>query len=157
MKQIPLTRGNVALVDDADFAWLSKWKWHAFRGTANRTFYACRTEKSGGKKRTVWMHREINQTPDDMVTDHINGNGLDNRRGNLRSATHAENMINNDRHVRTDKPRGVSWHKSNRCWIAQITIDRRNIYLGRFDNPVDAARAYELRRAELRAGQIFKE
>lgn len=155
MKLVPLTRGLFAKVDDQDFDAVSKWKWHAFQGSRNKTFYAVRSERIGGRKVTIWMHRFINETPDGFVTDHRNGDGLDNQRGNLRSATHQENMVNNSRHV-SRNPRGVSWHKSNKCWVAQITVNRKNIYIGRFQSSEEAARAYETKRAELRPGEIYR-
>jgi hypothetical protein len=155
MKLLPLSRGEFAKVDDADFEWLSQWKWHALKQP--NTFYACRTVKDGGRKSTIWMHRAINQTPDGAKTDHINGDGLDNRRSNLRSVTHQENMINCARHKSgSSRFRGVSWHVRQNRWIAQITVDYRNIYLGVFDTEEAAHDVYTAARARLRAGQIIR-
>jgi hypothetical protein len=144
-------------VDDADFDWLSQWKWHAFRGSRNATFYAVRTEKTAGKKRTVWMHREIAGTPAGMVTDHIDGNGLNNQRANLRAVSHTQNMVNNSRHViGSSRYRGVSWHKRQRVWIAQITVSRKNIYIGKFSTEEAAHAAYVEAREVFRAGEIMR-
>lgn len=155
MKTIPLTKGQFALVDDADFDWLSHWAWYAYK--APNTFYACRTIKVEGKKRCIWMHRLINDTPRGLLTDHENGDGLDNQRANLRSATHQENMVNNTRHRRLHMPRGVSWHITKKRYYAQITFNRRNIFVGSFMSAEDASVAYLAKRAELRAGQLIKE
>lgn len=152
---IPLSQGQSAIVDDED-AWLLQWTWYALKQP--HTFYACRDVREDGRRRTIWMHRFINGTPAGSVTDHINGNGLDNRRANLRSVTHRQNMINNARHApRSPRYRGVSWHVSNRCWIAQITVNRRNIYIGRFDTAEDARDAYAGVRRRVLAGEIYRE
>lgn len=152
---IPLTKGQFAIVDDEDFEFLSQWKWYAMKQP--KTYYAARDVKRGGRK-TIWMHRVINGTPDDLLTDHINGDGLDNRRANLRSVTHQDNMINCARHVRgSSKYRGVSWHVRQNCWVAQITVDRRNVYLGRFANEDAAYAAYLDARAKYRAGKIIRQ
>lgn len=154
-KLIPLTRGQFATVDDEDFEFLSQWKWHALKQP--KTYYAARNVKVDGKKITIWMHRLINSTPDDLLTDHINGNGLDNRRANLRSVTHQDNMINCARHARgISKYRGVSWHIRTNRWIAQITVDGRNRWLGSFLSEKAAHDAYVAARARLRAGKIIR-
>ena len=85
MKEIPLTRGKFALVDDEDYEWLSQWKWYC-----STTGYAVR----GCKNRILYMHREIAKTKPGMLTDHINRNKLDNRKENLRFCSHRENMKN---------------------------------------------------------------
>ena len=151
MKQIPLSRGLFALVDDADYDWLSQWKWYALRQP--RTFYAVRDVKVDKKKTSIWMHRLVNGTPDHLKTDHMNGNGLDNRRSNLRSVTHQENMINNVRWVSNRSGvRGVSWHKHTEKWLAQITVNSKNLYIGSYKTLEEAAAAYEAKRREVRAG-----
>lgn len=81
MKEIPLTQGYVTLVDDADYEWLSRWKWHYHGGYA---------ERGDG----VLMHREITDCPAGKEVDHINHDPLDNRRENLRVVTRWQNMLN---------------------------------------------------------------
>jgi hypothetical protein len=155
MRLIPLTRGQFAKVDDEDFEFLSQWKWHALKQP--HTFYAARNVTVDGKRKTIWMHRVVNKTPEGLLTDHKNGDGLDNQRHNLRSATHQDNMVNCARHrAGSSKYRGVSWHVSNRCWIAQITINYRYIYIGRFETEEEAHAAYQAKRQELRAGQLIR-
>jgi len=93
MKKIKLTKKQVALVDDSDYEELNRFKWHA-RKTV-KTFYAERTFTIGnGKRKNVFMHRYIMQTPKGFDTDHIDGNGLNNQRSNLRVCTRSENLRN---------------------------------------------------------------
>ena len=105
MKRIPLTQGKFALVDDEDFEALSQFKWRAKhcpdgrRPEKSSKWYACRTEirKRGpkaGKKKEVYMHRFLMDAPRGKVVDHLNGDGLDNRRANLRICTQKENLAN---------------------------------------------------------------
>lgn len=156
MRLIPLTRGQFATVDDDDYESLAEHNWHALKQP--NTYYAARSVKSDGKKITIWMHRQVNGTPPDLLTDHINGDGLDNRKENLRCASHQDNMINCGRHKSCISIyRGVSWHISNRRWIAQITVDYRNIYIGGFSSEEEAHIAYESRRRELRVGKVMRE
>lgn len=155
MKTILLTRGLFAKVDDDDYEWLKLHKWYAAKQP--KTWYAARSTVVDGKKSTTWMHREINKTPDGLFTDHKNGEGLDNQKTNLRSATHQDNMINCARHkIGSSQYRGVSWHISNRAWVAQITFNSRNIYVGSFPTEAAAKVAYDIKRAELRAGELIR-
>jgi hypothetical protein len=156
MWKIPLTRGLFAIVDEDDYERLMKHSWHAAKQPHN--FYACRTVKVKGKKKTIWMHREINRTPEWMKTDHIDCDGLNNRKENLRSVNHADNMINGRRNSpKKPKYRGVSWHKRTNRWIAQITVDYKNQWLGSYLNPEDARDAYQAARAKIRSEKIYKE
>lgn len=155
MKTITLTRGQHAIVDDDAHKSLAQFNWHALRQP--NTFYAARNVMRGGKRVTIWMHREINCTPAGSVTDHINGDGLDNRRANLRAATHQENMVNCARwKLSSSKYRGVSWHKGNSNWLAQITVDYKNIYIGAYQTEEEARTAYEKKREEVRRGQLIR-
>lgn len=132
MKFIPLTQGRFTFVDDEDFDALNKFKWYYERG------YACR--KNGKKE---YMHKVINQTPEGMHTDHIDGNRLNNTRGNLRSCTASQNIMN--RKISTGKSsayKGVSFYKRHGYWVAGIMRDRKDIHLGVFDTEIEAARAY---------------
>jgi hypothetical protein len=111
-----------------------------------RTFYAHQTVRIDGRKTTVSMHREIlGLGPGQPEVDHRNGNGLDNRRGNLRLATVQQNRFNCTRLKRngSSEYRGVSWNKDARKWMAFIQKDRRNKWLGSFLSEVDAALAYD--------------
>ena len=91
------------------------------------------------------MHREIMNAPEGLVVDHINRNGLDNRKVNLRLATAMQNVWNSKRNVNTDssKYKGVSWDKNKHKWRASIGIDRKTKHLGYFEDEKMAAKAYD--------------
>jgi hypothetical protein len=134
----------VALVDAADFEWLNQWKWHARK---NRGFYAARGSgrkaKREGAPSLIYMHRLICPVPDGFVADHINGNSLDNRRCNLRVATFTQNAVN-VRHRRNKFGfRGVALATSSGRFAASTRKDGRNMHIGVFDTPEEAARAYD--------------
>ena len=91
------------------------------------------------------MHREIMQIPDGMVCDHINGHGLDNRKANLRPGTYAQNSWNRPKgKIKTySKYKGVCLDKKDGKWQAQICVNGKRTYLGRFKDEIDAAKAYD--------------
>ena len=96
MKEISLTKGLVAIIDDEDFERVSRYKWVSLKN--KRTVYASRSSDLKGGKKTMYMHRFIMNPPSDMQVDHINGDGLDNRRVNLRVCTQSQNLKNSWRH-----------------------------------------------------------
>jgi hypothetical protein len=115
MPEIMLTRGLWAIVDEADFKMLSAKRWIAVPANRQATkFYASRAEVIGGVRTTLYMHRLIMQPPADMLVDHINRNGLDNRRRNLRLATRAQNAINCDLSPKPHGFRGVEMKRRRR-------------------------------------------
>jgi len=115
MKKIKLNKGTFATVDNDDFEYLNQWKWYI-----NNNGYAIRTKytKLGFKKykmKKVYMHRVVNNTPDNLQTDHINHNQLDNRRINLRSVTNQQNAFNASLNkANTSGTKGVSWSKERK-------------------------------------------
>ena len=140
---IPLTQGKMAIVDNEDFEWLSQWKWHIIKGPT--TYYAARADYSQKPRQYLYMHRVIMNLPPEEEVDHIDGNGLDNRRANLRSCTHRQNCANSQKHrdgLRSHPSRfkGVSWHTQRGMWRARI----RSRYLGCFSCEVEAARVYNV-------------
>jgi hypothetical protein len=141
VKEIQLTQGKVALVDDEDFERLSQWLWRAERAKNNTSWYAARTTK--GKRRTVRMHQEV-MGPNGADYDHRNGDGLDNRKENLRGATRTQNSRNmvHKRSGTTSRFKGVTWHKRAGKWAAQIRVPAQ-MYLGLFTSEEAAARAYD--------------
>ena len=144
MKEIKLTRGFTAMVDDEDFEYFNQWKWQAHN--QHGRLYATRSEKRGGKQKTIAMHREIIHTPVDMDTDHRDHNGLNNQRGNLRKATRAQNLMNQIPRGKS-KYLGVSYQE-NRI-RAHIQLKGKKIFLGSFGTEEDAARAYDNKAIEL--------
>lgn len=147
MKQIQLTRGEVALVDDEDFDQLNSFRWHAHWDPSSSSFYARRitTEHDcvrAGK--TISMHREIVQASSGQLVDHINHNTLDNQRGNLRLCSKSENAMNAVNRIDgSSKLKGVDWKSSSKKWRSRLHIDGKGIHLGYFSSPLDAARAYD--------------
>ncbi len=137
MKYILLPKNKQVLVDDEDYDELSQHKWHLGNGYAMRHV----TTKPDIRE---YMHRRINQTPDGMVTDHINGDKLDNRRCNLRSASLSQNGINYGRKVGANNPyRGVSRFLKRNLWRARITINKKEITIGYFKSPEEAKAVYD--------------
>ena len=94
MKEIELTQGQVALVDNWKHEELNRWKWYAMWNKDTQSFYAARNEGKRPVKKTIFMHRQIMNTPKGMECDHINHNTLDNQEHNLRNATHSQNQMN---------------------------------------------------------------
>ena len=145
MKEIQLTRGYVAFVDDEDFERMSKHKWIANITKRSNTVYAHNIDYSDYKKPiSNLMHRLIlNVANSDITVDHINGNGLDNRRCNLRLATLTQQQFNiKSRRGSSSKFKGVSFDNQYKLWIAQIRINGKNKKLGRFISEKEAALRY---------------
>ncbi len=140
--KIPLTKGRFAKVDPEDYIWLSQFRWHC-KVNIN-AIYAVRTITIAGKSKRIYMHRLIMDTPPHLVCDHINHNGLDNRRQNLRNCTITQNNANS-RSARgaSSKYKGVSWNKKRKNWAAYIKKDKKQFRLGFFDNEIEAAKAYD--------------
>ena len=140
-----MAQPRYAIVDPADYDRLKKYEWSTKKG--DKSFYARRHIPGGrGKKeRLVYIHQEITKVPKGMVVDHVNHDGMDNRRANLRAATRAQNMHNRRKRAKCGSSRykGVSWRKGTRKWAARIGIDSKSIYLGSFEHEIEAARAYD--------------
>ena len=142
-KRIPLTQGQFAIVDDADFEWLNQWKWRATKSRS--TYYAIRSVQQNGKKAFIYMHRIILSPPPSRETDHINHDGLDNRRSNLRPCTRGENRQNSRKQAScSSRYIGVSWNKAKGNWRAYIMFSGRQHHRGHFDDERAAARAYNI-------------
>ena len=138
METIILTNGQQALVDSEDFERLSTMTWRASR--SGETFYA----KNGNDE---YMHRLVCSCPSGMVVDHINGNGLDNRRVNLRAVSANVNALSTKRYSNnTSGYRGVVLDKRRNLYAAQLQVrengGQRKIHLGYFPTPEEASRAY---------------
>lgn len=141
MKKLKLSNGMYSLLDDQDYLWASEYRW------MGRPYHSgwrvCREESRTGK--TIYLHREITKAPTGLEVDHVDGNGLNNTRTNLRVCTHSENGKN--RRVNQNSKsgyKGVVWREHAGKWQANITVDKKRIYLGYHDTPEQAAQAYDL-------------
>jgi hypothetical protein len=142
MKQIPLTQGKFALVDDEDFEFLNQWKWCASKSQWG--FYAMRGFRKNKKQIFVLMHRLVAKASIGVQVDHINRNGLDNQKSNLRLVNQFQNNANiGVCSKNTSGFKGVGWHKGGRKWKAAISNNDKTIHLGLFIDPKLAAAAYD--------------
>jgi AP2 domain len=148
VKEISLTKGKIAIVDDADYEWLAHRGWFAIK--TKWTWYAGRYEedKKTGKRRLVLMHRAIlglrGFKTDKIEGDHRNHNGLDNRRKNLRIATRLQNAANHRlQKNNTSGHSGVHIYKRTGRWQAYIKVNRKRIHIGFFATREEAVRARE--------------
>lgn len=139
-KEIPLTKGYVTIVDDDMFEYLNQWKWHYNQG------YAVRTIRIGiNKRKAIRMHRLVLPPPDGYIVDHVNCNGIDNRRENLRVCLQSENVRNRPTNPnrKISRFKGVHYCESkSNPFMALIRINKRSVYLGAFPTPEAAALAY---------------
>lgn len=149
-RTIPLSRGQVAIVDAGDYDWLIRYSWNARWCKKSEHFYATRSEyvcHRNGKRivRTYQMHREIlGFKPGDPHVDHVHvDNTLDNRRENLRSASRSQNKANGHKYSNnTSGYKGVTWSKRKHVWIARVGVNGKRIHLGSFHTKEDAHAAY---------------
>jgi hypothetical protein len=134
MKRIPLGNGKSAMVDDNDFAHLSKWRW-----CDNGNGYA---RRNAGKQGKQFMHRVILGASDGSHVDHVNGDSLDNRRLNLRYATQRQNVQNGK--IRKTNLLGIKGVSRNRLkFRARIVINGSERHLGSFDTIQEAKDVYD--------------
>lgn len=148
-KQISLTQGKFAIVDDEDYERLNQYRWYAHKD--GNTYYAiCNIGKQSYPQK-IRMHRLILglKQDDKRQTDHRNHNGLDNRKCNIRICTSQQNNQNRKALSYTSKYKGVSWNKRDCKWKAHICLNYKEIYLGYFDNEIKAAQAYDRKAKEL--------
>lgn len=130
-----------AVVDVEDFDLAAGSRWYLAKGSNSKTHYV--GTNTGKQHQSTLMHRRILSAEKGQSVDHINGNGLDNRRMNLRLCTHSENMKNLPRNSKNiTGHRGVSFHMATGRYIAQIWCDNRHHWLGRHDTIEEARAAY---------------
>lgn len=154
--EIPVSGGLVmAIVDDEDAA-LSSLPWHVHgRGQLKRnTLYAATSRRINGRSHTILMHRKILGLDDPKkLVDHINGNGLDNRKANLRIVTHTQNMRNSGDQSQSNNAHspyvGVTWNERDKRFQARIMVDKKSRSLGYFETAEQAHAARLTAEAEL--------
>lgn len=145
MKEIELSSGQTALVDDEDFELLSKHRWYL-----TKKGYAYRSHRANGQPRTMRMHRQILGAPPDKQVDHINGNRLDNRKANLRLVTSQQNRMNSKKRANSRSGlKGVIWDATHSRWLAAVTLNGNRYNLGVFPTPEAAHEAYKAKAKEL--------
>mgnify|MGYP001569562641 CR=1 FL=1 len=146
MKEILLTQGKVALVDDEDYGWLNQWNWQSVC-RYGKVFYAIRTIWSPiGTRIPCLMHREILGLvyKDGIIGDHINRNTLDNRRRNLRTASPSLSAYNRSiKSTNKSGYRSVYWHKAMNAWCTQFCVNKVIIFNDHYLNIEEAALAYD--------------
>ena len=144
MKEIQLTQGKVALVDDEDYEYLNQWKWYANEWKRGKLYAVRNVRKNKQYIGYESMHRLLSSNKDKkLVTDHINGNTLDNRKSNLRICTISENTKN--RQIQKNNKsgfKGVRYNEKLNKYRAEIYSNRKYYNLGYYIDPKDAAIAY---------------
>jgi hypothetical protein len=144
-RKISLGEGEFALVEPFDYYRLKSFNWYL--GSNGKEFYAFRNMKIGpGKVKMVSMHRQIMDFPKGLLVDHHNSITLDNRRANLRLATHAENACNRPkiRSKTSSQYIGVYFEKRTGRYTVKIRVNNgKRLWLGRFNSELDAAKAYD--------------
>lgn len=147
MKELHLTKGFVALVDDSDYEQLSRWKWTYSHG------YALRHEKHNKKSIRIMLHRQIMGSPSNLDIDHRDGNGLNNQRNNLRVCTRTQNNANRKPYQsgKSSQFKGVSFRRDRlqNPWRATIGFNNERLSIGVFSTEVEAAKAYDERAKDL--------
>ena len=140
-----MSQGQFAIVDPEDYARLAQHKWHLAKCPTSS--YAARwyRPRDGKHRKKIRMHHEVISVPRGMVCDHINGNGRDNRKANLRPATISQNVCNRPKtKTKTrSKYKGLEWDKIQRKWKVRIQLNGKKTYLGSFASEIDAAKAYD--------------
>lgn len=144
---IRLKTDHLVLIDSKDYDEFVKYNW-GIQNCDNRLYVRV---FSGGK--IIYLHRLLLNPLDEEYVDHINGNGLDNRRCNIRVCTHSQNAANAQLSKNnTSHYKGVTWDIGHNKWRAQIRLNRKTIYLGLYTIPAEAALAYDVA-----AKKIFRE
>lgn len=137
--KITLSQGKFSLIDEEDFERVNQYKWHLFKSSNKE--YAATNMKINGKVKVIKLHRFLLNAPKGIEVDHKNGDGLDNRKINIRLCTDAENSHNRKISKNKSGYKGVFIRPNGKCF-AYISVNNKRIHLGEFTNPKDAARTY---------------
>lgn len=153
MREIQLTQGKVALVDDEDYEEVSRHKWHAVLKRGCRTWYAMTNiRRDDGKRTTIEMHALImGKDPAGRQIDHADLDGLNNRRSNLRYATRSEQRQNiaADRDNKTGFKGVTLSYRSTGLYVAQLGMKTQRVTIGYFKTAEEAAKAYDAKAREV--------
>ncbi len=141
--EILLNQGKTTIINTSDLPLIKGHRWFAHYNKRHDRWYVRTAYRSNGKRITLGIHRLILSAKPGQLVDHINGDGLDNRRENLRICNHAGNSRNQNRTRGASKFKGVIIRKSLNKWNARIRYDGKQHHLGYFDNEIDAALAYD--------------
>jgi hypothetical protein len=146
--EVPIHGGHVALVDGADAELVGRFRWYVLRST-NTLYARAWLPREGGKRKQVYMHALVAGSSTGGQVDHINGDGLDNRRSNLRPADHSKNGANRakGKPPSSSQFKGVYYSRDPRArkqWTAAIRVRGKRIHLGSFPNEREAALAYDV-------------
>lgn len=143
MIEIPLSQGKVAIIDEADFDRVSQYNWQAELARSGIWYAKTRIQDGCGRRKTVRLHQFI-LNANGAVIDHVDHDGLNNTRANLRTVTKRENRQNSRKRTPgLSSFKGVTWKSSHNKWNARITIEGKTKHLGYFDSEIEAATAYD--------------
>ena len=148
MKLLPLTKDKFALVDDDDYYWLSQWNWFAVE--IKNIWYARRSKKKGvlrsNEKYEIYLHRIVMKCSNiNFVIDHLDKNGLNNQKENLRICTKSENNKHTSSHKNSSSQYlGVSYDKNRNKWSANLMNNGKRILFKRYNTEIEAAKAYDI-------------
>lgn len=137
MKKIALSRGLAALVDDEDFDRLSRYRWYAHKSARGKMYAARKVSLGGARYGIEYMHHAVAGNPDDGVIDHENRDSLDNRRNNLVAKSQSANIVNSA----LGESKGIFFCKITGRYAARASLERRRVFLGRFDTEAEAVAA----------------
>lgn len=142
--KIPLTKNYYLIIDEKDFNLVSKHKWRADDRHKKCTVYAITDLHINKKRTTISVHRLIMKPLKTKQVDHVNGNGLDNRRCNLRVCTHSQNQMNKRPKLNSEhKFKGIFWIQKISKWKSSIYVNGKGLHLGLFSSEIKAAKAYD--------------
>ncbi|HEV3223889.1 MAG TPA: HNH endonuclease [Puia sp.] len=146
--EIPLTKGKFAIIDFEDLEFVMRYKWHL--GSRIRSQYAIKVLGKGDGKKYLRMHNYIMNCPNGKVVDHIDGDGLNNKKANLRICDDGQNKCNRKKSSTTkNRFKGAIFRERNNRWICQITHKKKRYYVGEFKTEIEAAQAYNKKAKEL--------
>lgn len=137
---VPLTQGKFAIIDLDDIDKIEDYNWYCFKQNKYKNNYYARANID---KKYIFMHSIIKPTKKGFINDHINRNGLDNRKQNLREATISQNRYNSKSVDKTSIYKGVGYYKWTKKYLSRIGINHKIIHLGYFENEIDAAKVYD--------------